>query len=58
VKVLAVRDPVPVHGAREQRVAAIAGMQRDGVSRRQVVASGLSRGAGRSPAPRNAYLPS
>jgi hypothetical protein len=45
VNVLGVRDPVPVRRAREQRVAAIAEMQRGRVSRRQLLVGGVARGA-------------
>ena len=42
VKVLGVSAPIPVSGARDQRIATIAGPQRGRVARRQLRAAGIS----------------
>jgi very-short-patch-repair endonuclease len=45
VEVLGVSHPVPVSGTRAQRMAAIAGLQRGRIARRQLLAAGVDRGA-------------
>jgi very-short-patch-repair endonuclease len=43
VAVLGVWDPVPIHGSRDERAAAVAGRQRGRVTRAQLLAAGVSR---------------
>lgn len=45
VKVLGVRDPMPVYGRVVERIAAIAGVQRGLVARDQLIAAAISRSA-------------